>query len=201
MGGQIVFNKDIAKKGIDKIEEGIKLYPNRLDMRFGKIYALGQLEDWGEFTNEIINAIRYSKTNKNQWTWTNNEKQSDGKDFFLSSLQDYQLQLYNTNNDSLLDNMAQIAEEILKVYPKHIESLSNLSISYLIKGEYENALIPLLKAEKINPQDNVVLNNIAYAYKMKGDKTKAVEYYEKVTKYSTGETKESAQQQIEALTQ
>ncbi|MDR2841370.1 MAG: hypothetical protein LBV75_08985 [Paludibacter sp.] len=201
VGSQIVFDKDIAKKGIAKIEEGINLYPNRLDMRFGKIYVLGQIEDWGAFTDEIINAIRHSKTNKNQWTWTNNEKQSDGKDFFLSSLQDYQLQLYNTGNDSLLSNMAKIAEEILKIYPEHIESLSNLSICYLIRGEYEKALVPLLKAEKINPQDNVVLNNIAYAYRMKEDKTKAIEYYEKVIKYSDGETKEFAKQQIETLKQ
>jgi len=84
-----------------------------------------------------MKTIDYSVINDNQWTWANNENQENGKDFFLSSLQDYQVQLYNTGNDDLLLNMREIANEVLKFYPNHIESLSNLSITYLLTGEYD----------------------------------------------------------------
>ena len=50
LGSQINYNQTELKKGLDKISEGIKLYPNRLDMRFGKIYVLGQIPDWKNFT-------------------------------------------------------------------------------------------------------------------------------------------------------
>ena len=40
LGSQIHYDQTELKKGLNKIDEGIKLYPNRLDMRFGKIYAL-----------------------------------------------------------------------------------------------------------------------------------------------------------------
>lgn len=199
LGSQINFNQIEFQKGIDKIDKGIELYPNRLDMRFGKIYAFGQIKDWRSFTNEIIITVQYSKTNNNEWTWTNNEKRADGKEFFLSSLQDYQLQLYNTGDDNLLLDMRNIANEILKYYPDHIESLSNLSVTYLLKGEYDKGIEPLLKAEKLDPKDYIVLSNIAQGYKLKGDKKKAIEYYEKVIEYGDADTKAYAKDQIKEL--
>lgn len=199
LGSQISYNEQTLKKAFDKIDEGIRIYPNRLDMRFGKIYVQGQLEDWEGFTNEIVKAIRYSSENNNQWSWTNNEKKTNGKDIFLSSLQDYQLSLYNTGDDNLLLNMRTIAEETLKYYPDHVESLSNLSITYLLTGEYDKGIEPLLKAEKIDPTDAIVLSNIAQGYKLKGDKETAIKYYKKTIKYADEETAAYARQQIEEL--
>jgi tetratricopeptide (TPR) repeat protein len=199
LGSQIYFDPIEIQKGIDKIDEGIKNFPNRLDMRFGKIYVLGQIEDWERFAKEIISTVDYSATNQNKWTWTNNEKQEGGIDFFLSSIQDYQVQLYNTGNDSLLLNMRQIANAILTHYPEHIESLSNLSITYLLLGEYDKGIEPLLKAEKINSEDYIVLSNIAQGYKLKGDKNKAIEYYKKTIKFGDEQAIKYAKQQIEEL--
>jgi tetratricopeptide (TPR) repeat protein len=199
LGSEVSFNRATLQRGLDKIDQGIKLYPNRLDMRFGKIYALGQVEAWENFTNEIINAIQYSNQNKNEWTWTNNERKGDGKNFFLGAIQDYQVQLYNTQDDTLLKNMATIANEVLKFYPENIESLSNLSITYLVAKEYDKAIEVLLRAQKINRKDAIVLGNIAQGYKLKGDKKKAIEYYEKTIKYADNEMIEYAKKQIEEL--
>ena len=199
IGSEITYDKELLQQGFNKIDEGIALYPNRLDMRFGKIYAVGQIEDWQKFTDEIVKAIQYSKVNNNQWTWTNNEKRLDGKDFFLSSLQTYQLNLYNTEDDDLLPYMQTIAIEILKIYPKHIESLSNLAITYFLIEQYDKGIEALLKAEKINSKDCIVLNNIAYGYKMQGNKQNAIKYYEKITKYGDEKYVQYAKQQIETL--
>ena len=199
LGSQVYYDHTYLQKGIDKINKGIELYPNRLDMRFGKIFVLGQVKDWENFTEEIVQTIQYSSRNKNEWTWTNNEKQEGRKDFFLSAIQDYQLQLYNTGNDDLLQNMQRIALEVLKYYPDHVESLSNLSITYLLTGDYDQAITSLQKAEKINPEDYVVLSNIAHAYKLKGEKKKAIEYYEKTNKHGDSHAKAFAQQQIQEL--
>lgn len=199
IGNQVYYDQKDLQNALEIIEQGIALYPDRLDMRFGKIYVLGQVKDWDKFTSEIIRTIEYSSTNNNKWTWTNNELQQNGEDFFLSSLQDYQVQLYNTGKDALLMNMRSIAREILKYYPNNIESLSNLSITYLLTGEYDKGLEPLLKAEKITPTDYIVLSNIAQGYRLKGDKEKAVEYYEKTAKYGDDRAKEFAKIQIEEL--
>ncbi len=196
---KIYYNKTELQKGFDNIDKGIKLYPNRLDMRFGKIYVFGKIRDWKNFTAEIIKTIEHSVKNKNKWTWTNHEKYDGGEKEFLLDIQDYQLQLYNTRNKDLLKNMRQIANKVLEFYPNHIESLSNLSITYLLTGELDKGIEPLLRAEKINPKDYIVLGNIAQGYKMKGNKKKAIEYYKKVLKFGDKKTKEYAKQQIAKL--
>lgn len=198
-GNQTTFNGPVLQKGLDKIDEGIRRYPNRLDMRFGKIYVLGQLEDWDNFTQEIVKAIQYSKQNKNAWYWTNNEKKENGQEFFLTSLQDYQFQLYETGRDVLLKYMGTIANEVLKYYPDHVESMSNLSITYLLTDKPDKAIEILLKAEKISPRDPIILGNIAHGYKQAGNKKKAIEYYKKVIQYADPETAEQAKQHLKEL--
>ena len=196
---QIDYEKSNLKLAFENIDKGIKLYPNRLDMRFGKIYVLGQIKDWSNFSNEIIRAVDYSSKNNNEWTWTLNEEKKIGKDAFLGSLQDYQMQLYDTMDDELLKNMREIAQTVLKYYPDHVESLSNSSITYLVEKKYEKALVPLKKAEHINPKDFIVLNNIAYCYKEMQNKKLAIEYYEKVIKYGDQRAIEQAKDEIEKL--
>jgi tetratricopeptide (TPR) repeat protein len=197
--GDTYYNTKFLNKGFDYIYKGIDKYPARLDMRFGKIYMFGKTEKYEKFTQEIIKAIDYSEIIKNKWTWTDNKLVDDPEKFMLSAVQDYILQLYNTENDALLDNMKRITETVLKYYPNHVESLSNLSIVYLLKKDYDKALEPLLKAEKIDSKDYIVLSNIAQAYKLKGDYKKAIEYYELTIKYGNDETKKYAKSQIEKL--
>jgi tetratricopeptide (TPR) repeat protein len=197
--GDTDYNTELLNKAFNVLDKGIEKYPTRLDMRFGKIYMLGKIENYEKFTEEIIKTIDYSAVIKNQWTWEDSKPLDDPEKVFLGSIQDYILQLYNTENDTLLDNMKMIAEAILKHYPNHIESLSNLSIVYLLKKEYDKALEPLLKAEKIDNKDYIVLNNIAQAYKLKGDSKKAIEYYELTIKYGDDGAKEHAKEEIEKL--
>lgn len=199
MESRFYYDPDLMEKAFAKIDQGIGLYPDRLDMRFGKIYAYGQTEDWEPFTQEIIRAIRYSDMNNNLWTWTNNEPKVDGEEFFLSSIQGYQRTLYETGDDSLLTNIRTIAEETLKYYPKDVEALSNLAVTYLLTGAYDEGINTLLKAEKINPNDGVILGNIAQGYKLKGDNKSAISYYEKMLKLDDPEAVSFAKQQIELL--
>ncbi len=197
LGNKFDFRKSDIQKGFEKIDEGIKLYPNRLDMRFGKIFVFGEIKDWSNFTKEILATIDYSTKNNNDWI--DNEKNSKGKTFFLQRIHNFQVQLYRTNDESLLKNMQEIANEVLKFYPDHVESLSNLSITYILKKEYDKGLIPLLKAEKINPKDVVVLSNIAQCYTKKGDKKSAIEYYEKMMEFGNANAAAFAKHQIEEL--
>jgi tetratricopeptide (TPR) repeat protein len=199
LGAKTSYNEFYFTRGIHYINEGIRKFPNRLDMYFGKIYAYGQHKKWDVFTKEIITVITYSAKNKNQWVWTNNEPVENSEDFFLSSIQSYINQLYRTGDDRLLNNMKQISETVLKYYPNNVESLSNISVVYLLNGEYDKGLAPLLKAEKINPKDYIVLGNIAQTYKLKGNKEMSIKYYEKMLKYGDGQTKEFAKEQIANL--
>lgn len=197
--GDTYYEPDLLSKGFAWIDKGIKHHPNRLDMRFGKIYMFGEIEDYEKFTREIINTIIYSNENHNKWNWADNKPLEDPKNFMLSSIQEYQVQLYNTEQEDLLNNMKRIAETVLKYYPDHIESLSNLSIVFMLQEQYDKAIEHLLRAEKLNPKDYIVLGNIAQAYKLKGDKNNAIKYYELTSKHGDKQAKKYSQEQIEPL--
>ena len=193
------YNSQILQKGFDYIDHGIVLYPARLDMRFGKIYMLGQAENFSEFTREIIKTIDYGYQIKDAWVWKQGKPLEAAKQFFLGSMQDYVNTIYNVENNELLPYMRQISEQVLKYNPEHVESLSNVALTYLIIGEYDKALPYLLKAETFAPKDIIVLNNIAEAYKRKTDIANARIYYEKIIKYGNKEEVQDAKEKIKNL--
>ncbi len=60
------YTPELLYKGFDWINKGIEKFPDRLDMRFGKIYMFGEIEDYENFTQEIIKTIDYSAINQNK---------------------------------------------------------------------------------------------------------------------------------------
>jgi tetratricopeptide (TPR) repeat protein len=197
--GNTSFNPQLLSKGFDWLNRGIEKYPDRLDMRFGKVYLFGQTEDYENFAKEITKFIDYSIVNQNKWAWTGGKALDNPREFMLSTVQSYQYQLYNTQNAALLDNIRTISEATLKHYPNHVESLSTLSVVYILQKEYDKALKQLLRAERLNPTDHIVLGNIAQAYKLKEDATNAIKYYQLVIKHGDEPARKFAQEQIEML--
>lgn len=197
LGSKIIYSADESDQAISYINKGIAKFPDRLDLRFGKIYLLGELGNYGDYTTDIIAVVNHSAKIKNKWLWKEGKPLDDAKAFMLGSMQDYIIRLYNTEDDALLDNMLQISETVLKYYPDHVESLSNISIVYMIKNKPNEALEALLKAEKLAPKDTIVLGNIAHAYVISGDKKNALKYYELVMAYGDENSKAFAKRQIE----
>ena len=136
MQTQTSFAPQYIELAMEAIDQGIAHYPNRLDMRFGKTYAYGEIEDWGNFTTTIIETIKRSKQNDNQWTTTHSEAISDGKNLMLSTIQDYQAKLYDAQNDSLLTNMRDIAQAVVDIYPVRHYQINQLPVlSLLVVGQ------------------------------------------------------------------
>jgi tetratricopeptide (TPR) repeat protein len=199
IGSSVRYNPVILQKGFDYIDKGISLYPSRLDMRFGKIYMLGQAENFSEYTHTVVETIDYANKIQNAWLWSNGEPLDSPKEFLLNSMQSYIMTIYDTEDDSLLPYMREISETVLKYYPNDVESLDNVALTYLIVEDYDKALSYLLRAETIAPQDAIVLNNIAEAYKRKHDGINAKKYYEKVIKYGNEEEVERAKEELKKL--
>ncbi len=201
INSRVMYEKEGLKLALEYIDKGIATFPDRLDMRFGKTYLLGWAYRYDDFTNEIIETLKQSDKINNKWKWSNNEPVEEPKDFMLSNIQGYIGQLYNSGDDDLLNNMKEISEKVLEYYPETIESLTNLSIVHIINEDYTNAIEWLKKAEKLAPEDFIVLGNIALCYKMLGDTEKALKYYELVVKHGDDEAKDFAARQIEKLKQ
>ena len=198
MYGETTYNPKYLNLGFEVIDTGIEKFPNRLDMRFGKIHMLGQINNFDSFTDEIVKSIDYSNKNKNKWQWTLNEPVKEPKDFLLDNLQGYVNNLFSREVGQSR-NIRRIAEATLKIYPNHVVSLSNLAVSYIFENNFSKALDPLLTAEKKSPKDPIILGNIAYVYLNLNDNKKAIEYYEKVIQFGDDNAKRYAEQQLREL--
>ena len=112
INSKIDYDDAFINKGFEYINIGIQKFPNRLDMRFGKIHVYSQINYWEDYTNEILKSIDFSNEIDNQWTWTNNKKLDAPKEFFLGTVQDYVVRLYDMNNDDMLPFMQTITERV-----------------------------------------------------------------------------------------
>ena len=199
MASEIFYKQSKIDSALQIIDKGISIHPDRLDMRFGKIYLLGELKRWNSFSGEIIQTLKHSAVNNNNWTWTLNDTVDDAQNFLLAAIQDYQQQIYQTENDHLLKYMKDIAAEVLNHYPNHVESITNLSVVNIIQGDYLSAIDYLERAEQIHPDDFVVINNLAYCYKELGEKDKAIQYYNLLLEKGDSQGRAMAKEQLSKL--
>jgi len=193
------YNPDKIANAIKYANKGIERFPDRLDIRFGKCYLLQKIGDYDNFTKELIKTVEYSRVNKNNWLWTGNKKQDDSENFMLGAIQEYLKGLYDTEDDNLLTNMIEIGDATLKYYKNSVEILSTTAVALMLTKNYDKAIDYLKQAEKLNPKDYIVLNNIAQGYKLKGDKANAIKYYELTAKYGDEQAKEDAKRNIKEL--
>lgn len=199
VNSNIGYNSDYLKRAFDYISKGIEKHPNRLDIRFGKCQALSLIKDYKGFTEEIITTIEYSKVINCNWLWTENKKLDDAENAMLEGIQTYLTHLYDTENDNLLDNMKQIGDITIKYYPNCVEVLSTTAVAYMLTKDYDKAIEYLKQAERVSPEDFIVLANIAQGYKRKGDKENAIKYYELVLKHGDEQAKQEAKNYIKEL--
>lgn len=199
IGSTISYNPERVAVAMKYINKGIQKFPNRLDMRFGKCFVLGKLELYKEFTQEIITTVEHSHTIATKWLWTENKPLDDAEQVMIGSVQSYLKQMYDTDNDSLLNNIKQVGEVVLKYYPKSVEVLSTTAVAYMLTKNFTKALDYLAQAETVNPTDFIVLNNIGYCYKLLGQKEKAITYYQKVITYGNEQAKAHATKELEEL--
>lgn len=196
-----MYDDKLMSKTLTYESEGIKQFPDRLDLRFGKCFILKEIYDYKNFTGEIIDAIEYSRKNNNAWLWSEHKKREDGENFFLKTVYDYEAELYNANNDDLLNYMIEIGTKAIQYYPKEVEIISITAVAYTLLNKYDKAIEYLKMAEKLNDKDFIVLGNLAQTYKRQGDKTNAIKYYELYKKYGDKQAKKDADKALEELKQ
>lgn len=196
INSQVSTNDSLFNISQSKIEEAIKLFPNRLDLRFGKIHTLGEVQKLEEFTIEILRTIEYSKKIKHKWLWSNDKIIENPEDFFIDSMQSYQNTLFQLEED---ENLKKVAKKMYDIFPNDLFVISSYGVTFLIEGKNKEALELYLKAEKINPNDTIVLNNIGLIYERLSDKKNALKYYQKITEVGDEKAKALAEKKINQL--
>lgn len=178
----------LADSALATIDEGIALYPDRLDLRFGKIYFLGELGRWDAFADEIDRMLSYSVQMGHQWEFPNVDEQLV-KDLFVEGIADYMATMFAsiadtthlTAADSLMARRIQgVAKRTVQLFPGDLPATYMLALSHLMLNENDKAYRYLMRAEGIDNANQNVLKLLVKVCRLLGKASQAAEYQQRI---------------------
>jgi len=200
MYSKTVYDENDLKTAISYLDKALKTNPYRMDIYFGKINSLLHAEKYSEGSKAIITFLKVYEKNKTEWYWTNNQKFSDNnwnvENTVLGALQDY-CQLFDFYIDR--DSVKSTLDQILKLFPKNVIFLNYLSYYYSSAKEYDKAIDVLLSAYKIDPEDYIIVGNLASAYENLENYKEAEKWYLIMSKMDSEEAKAYAASGLERI--
>jgi len=193
MNDSIQYDTNDILTAVDYLNKGLVIAPNRLDMHFGKIHILNEVGFYEIAGKELFVTLEISQDINNNWLWANNEKIENGETFFINNIQDYYSLWLNAKTTEAYNQVKLCCEKQIEIYPKNINAYNIIAVYYSINRQFQEALKYFIQAEKINPNDCIVLINIGRTYFNMNDKQKAEEYFNKVLQIGNEQDKQYAQ--------
>lgn len=194
------YEDSIFVKSSQAIDRAIKLYPDRLDLRFAKVTALIAYEkESPDMATASLNAlIDYNGTSHPAWKFGTEPAE---KDLFASGIQEYCATFYTIGSPASLDSFKELSERMLKYEPNNSLFMTNLGTYYFVaKGDNKAALKQYTKVLKLDPSNITAIKNcVVMARKDKNVKLEK-KYLPMLAKYGATETERaSAQARLDAL--
>lgn len=157
-----------AMRMVDKL---ISRFPSVLDYRFTKVNMLVEYEKASPdmALSYILELIDEDKGGKRYWEF--NHKKADA-DVFPTSMNEYCLWFYTIGSEASREGFGEIAQRMLKSYPRNLMFLNHLGSYYLVQqNNFKKALKYYNAVLKLKPDDYVAMkNSIIIARKQKNVK-------------------------------
>lgn len=192
------YDEVLLQKGYDKIDEGIALYPNRLDFYYGKAKLLfNYSESYKECFNTLEKIFIQHKKNKGNWDWTLNKPLgSEADTTIINSTQHYIVTFLDAGQTLFAEQLTDIA---LEIYPNNTMYLADKAAILYNNGDIQGALNSYLNILKNTPNDYLVVFNVAYLYETLGDYKNAKKYYKMVKKSRDPQISQQATEALDYL--
>lgn len=180
------------------LAEGIAKYPDRLDLRLGKVAIHLQAKENALAALEIESALERSVVNKNKWLGTLDEPiKTDGVSYLRECVQDYFVDFINADD---MISAGSIVDAAIRLYPKDAVFLADKGTICYYSNDLKGALKWYLASRENAPDDMLVADNIARIYDKLGDKQNAIKYYRIVAESGDENYAESARARLKNLT-
>ncbi len=194
------YNMQEIKKCIESFKPQVSKFKNRMDMQFGLAYVFSESKMYSELKDCLINILNTSMEINNDWLWSFNKPlKEDPKEFMLDNIQAYIKGLFDVGQDSTDSLLVDVSEVMIKDYPDLIYGYNNIGSILSVQGNNEKALTYFQEANKIDPQDILVLSNMVHTCISLKKNNDAVKYLNKIIEYGDEETKNWAKEKIKQL--
>jgi len=171
-------SQEDALRFFDVAKEGIGLYPDRLDLRFGMIHTLVMVEDFPAAISGIDGVMARDSENGGEWLWMNDEAVEDGRNTLLSGIEDYLAAMLDSGNGDAVYRWIDKASED---YPSYRDGLL-VTKGRMLMGEWkqDEAIAAIRSVLEDDPEYYGALYDLAYISYLRGDFDTAIEYFGKV---------------------
>ena len=194
------YEDSLFARASQAIDRAIKLYPDRLDLRFARITSLIAYEkESPDMATSALNAlIDYDGTSHPVWMFGFEPAEDD---VFTSGMQEYCATFYSIGSPTSLESFRSLSERMLKYHPSSTLALTNLGTYYQVaRKDSKTALKYYNKVLKMEPDNYTAIKNcVLLARKDKNVKLEK-KYLPMLAKYGADETEKlSAQARLDAL--
>lgn len=167
-----------AMHSFEVVREGIGLYPDRLDLRFGLIHTLVMVEDFPSALSWIDDVLIQDSENGGQWLWMNDEPVDDCRNTILSGIDDYLSAILDSGDEDIVYQWLDKASEAYPFYRNGLLVIKGRMLSGQWKQEEAMAVIRSILED--DPEYYGALYDLAYLSYLRGDFDTAIEYFGKI---------------------
>lgn len=156
------YDEKLIVDGISKVQDALKFFKSRLDIRFGIVEAAKKIKRWDVAGKQLVEILKVSKEINNKWSWGSiGSPKGNLNEFMIENVQAKIAYLFNLDNPVADEALIQVSQSLIKYYPDVIYGYSNLGVFHLAKKEYDKAKKYLNEALIIDPNDEIIKGNIA----------------------------------------
>ena len=194
------YDDELYAQASQAIDKAIKLYPDRLDLRFGKVTSLIAYEketpDMATLTLSAL--IDYNGTSHPSWKFGSDVAD---KDIFESGIQEYCAALYSIGTPSSYASFRTLSEKMLKYSPDSPLFLSNLGTYYfVVLKDNKTATKYYNKVLKLDPGNYTAVKNLVLMARHDKNTKLEMKYLPLLVQYgATDVEKAAAKARLDAL--
>jgi tetratricopeptide (TPR) repeat protein len=155
------YDKKLVLKGISETIKALPNFKSRLDIRFGIVIAALNIDRYDLVGNQFVEMLKVSREIDNKWSWgTINSLEGNPKEFMIENIQARVAKLFKVDDRNADIAVSRISNALIQYYPTVIYGYANLGVLNLARRNYKAANKYLTDAQKIDPDDEIVKQNI-----------------------------------------
>ena len=186
-------------KSVKYLDKAIKLYPERLDLRFMKAASLlaYEKESPDMALGLMLKLVDENYLEGKKWVYPDVVADSE---FFESAIQQYCYSFYNIGTQDSYSAFKTLSEKMLDYQPKNTLFISNIGSYYLVaESNPKTALKYYNKVLKIKPDDYTAIKNCIIIARKQRDIKLEKKYLPLIIKYGTEADKITAEARLNGL--
>lgn len=182
----------LPKKALALTSEGFRRFPQRLDLGFGLAQLQFRTGDQKASVATLLKILEISRAPQADFKWTGNTALPEPAATFIpESIQEYTSALFNEGTPETDSLCKKLCDASIAAYPEHPFAYNLLAALADTRGDKKEALRLLELAHTKDPEDPLILMNVADSRRAAGDTAGALKAYRKILKMKPGKEMET----------